>query len=54
MLGREPTLIIGAIVAALVAVDASAVSLPGWVRTLIAVLIIAGGAIVNRSKVTPA
>jgi ABC-type uncharacterized transport system permease subunit len=54
MLGREPTLIIGAIVAALVAVDAAALGLPGWVRTVIAVLIVALGAIVNRSRVTPA
>jgi hypothetical protein len=51
---REPTLIIQAIVAALIAVDAAVLTLPAWAHTLIAVLIVGLGAIVNRSKVTPA
>lgn len=54
MLGSEPTLIIQAVVAALVAVDAAAITMPAWLHTVIAVLIIALGAVVTRSQVSPA
>jgi hypothetical protein len=54
MLGREPTLIIQAIVAALIALQTAAISMPAWLHTLIAVWIIMLGAIVNRGLVTPA
>lgn len=53
-LGKEPTLIIQTIVAVLNAVQIAAISLPLWAHTVIVVVTIALGALVNRANVTPA
>lgn len=53
MLGREPTLIIQCIVLALNAIQLSAISMSTAAHTIVAVLVIGLGAIVNRSQVSP-
>lgn len=58
MLGPEPTLIIQAVVAMLVAANTiltttSALPLPPWVSTVISIVLVGLGALVNRSQVTP-
>jgi hypothetical protein len=53
MLKREPTLVIQAIVAALIAIDAAVLTLPAWAHTVIACLIVGLGAVANRARVTP-
>lgn len=52
-MGREPTLIIQAIVAALTAIQVSAISMTATAHTIVAVIIIGLGAVVNRQVVTP-
>lgn len=55
-MGPEPTLIIQAIVAALVAANtaiATRTDIPWWVSLIISVAIVFFGALVNRSQVTP-
>jgi hypothetical protein len=52
-LGREPTLIIQGVVLALNAVQVAAISMPDWAHTLIIVVSVALGALLNRSQVTP-
>lgn len=53
-LSREPTLIIQAIVAALTAVQVAAIPMSVTAHTIIAIAVIALGAVVNRAAVTPA
>ena len=52
-LGKEPTLIVQGVVAALIVVQSAAIPMAEWAHTLIAVLIVALGALVNRQAVTP-
>ena len=52
-LGAEPIAIIGAILAALNAIQIAAISMPTWLHTTIAVITIALGAVVGRSQVSP-
>lgn len=52
-LGREPTLIIYAILAALNAVQWPTISMPTWAHIMVTMLTAALAALVNRSLVTP-
>src|SRR5437763_1463430 len=57
MLGPEPTLIIQAVVAALIAANtaiSSQTNVPWWVSVAISAVIVGLGALINRSQVTPA
>lgn len=49
----EPAVIVGAIVAALTAIQAAAISMSTTAHTLIAVAIVALGTLITRSQVTP-
>lgn len=53
-LGKEPTLIIQSIVAAATAIQVAAISMSPLAHMIVAIVVIAGGALVNRQVVTPA
>lgn len=49
----EIVLVVGAIVAAVNAIQLAALHLPSWANTAVAVVSIAGGAVLTRMQVTP-
>lgn len=54
LFGREPAAIIGAVVAVADALLASpALALPGWLATVLIVVVTIGGALGIRSQVSP-
>lgn len=52
-MGKEPTLIIQAIVAIATALQLAAIHMSAGLHTIIACVVIAGGALINRQVVTP-
>lgn len=52
-LGKEPTLIIQAIVTAATAVQVAAIHMSTLAHTVVAIVVIGLGALVNRQAVTP-
>lgn len=52
-MGREPTIIIQSVVAALNAVQLAAISMPTWTHIVALALIVGLGTYINRGQVTP-
>lgn len=53
LLGREPTLIIYAVLTALNTIQVAVIDMPAWAHTVIVIVTAVLAALVNRSQVTP-